>query len=231
MHAPKLYLVNPPEIDRTVGEYLAVTGVRQLAVSETQKYGHVTYFFNGNRSGKFNEKLEDYLEIRSDVVPFEQRPWMKSAEITDAVIAAVESGKYPFIRLNYPNGDMVGHTGEFQAVLVAMGALDIGLGRLLRAVKKAGGVLVFSADHGNADDMYEHGKNGEVKRDADGNPARKTSHSLNPVPCIVYDPECGGEYRTELRSGLGISSLAATCLELLGFEVPEGYDPSVLELK
>ncbi|MPM68568.1 2,3-bisphosphoglycerate-independent phosphoglycerate mutase [bioreactor metagenome] len=231
LHAPKLYLVNPPEIDRTIGEYLAVTGVRQLAVSETQKFGHVTYFFNGNRSGKFNEKLEDYVEIRSDVVPFEQRPWMKSAEITDAVIAAVESGKYPFIRLNYPNGDMVGHTGDFQAVLVAMGALDIGLGRLLRAVKKAGGVLVFSADHGNADDMYEHGKNGEVKRDADGNPARKTSHSLNPVPCIVYDPECGGEYRAELRAGLGISSLAATCLELLGFEAPEGYDPSVLELK
>jgi len=231
LHAPKLYLVNPPEIDRTIGEYLADAGVRQLAISETQKYGHVTYFFNGNRSGKFNDTLEDYVEIRSDVVPFEQRPWMKSAEITDAVVAAIESGKYPFIRLNYPNGDMVGHTGDFQAVLVAMGALDIGLGRLVEAVRKAGGVLVFSADHGNADDMFEHDKKGAVKLDADGQFARKTSHSLNPVPCIVYDPEGHGEYASELRGGLGISSLAATCLELLGYEAPEGYDPSVLVMK
>ena len=231
LHAPRLYLVNPPEIDRTLGEYLADAGVRQLAVSETQKYGHVTYFFNGNRSGKFNDELEDYVEIRSDVVPFEQRPWMKSAEITDAVVEAVASGKYPFIRLNYPNGDMVGHTGDFQAVLVAMGALDIGLGRLVEAVRQAGGVLVFSADHGNADDMFEHDKKGNLKLDAEGAPARKTSHSLNPVPCIVYDPEYQGEYAAELRGGLGISSLAATCLELLGYEAPEGYDPSVLVKK
>ena len=231
LHAPELYLVNPPEIDRTIGEYLADAGVRQLAVSETQKYGHVTYFFNGNRSGKFNDALEDYVEIRSDVVPFEQRPWMKSAEITDTAVKAVASGQYPFIRLNYPNGDMVGHTGDFHAVLVAMGALDIGLGRLVEAVRKAGGVLVFSADHGNADDMFEHDRKGSVKLDADGVPARKTSHSLNPVPCIVYDPEYQGEYRTELRGGLGISSLAATCLELLGYEAPEGYDPSVLVMK
>ncbi len=231
LHAPKLYLVTPPEIDRTMGEYLARTKVRQLAVSETQKFGHVTYFFNGNRSGKFDETLEDYVEIRSDVVPFEQRPWMKSAEITDRVVEAIQSGKYPFIRLNYPNGDMVGHTGDFQAVRVAMGALDIGLGRLVKAVKAAGGVLVFSADHGNADDMLEHDKKGAVKLDKTGTPARKTSHSLNPVPCIVYDPEYQGEYQLTLRNDLGISSLAATCLELLGYEAPEGYDPSVLAMK
>lgn len=231
LHAPKLYLVNPPEIDRTMDEYLCATGVNQFAVSETQKYGHVTYFFNGNRSDKFDDKLDNYMEIRSDVVPFEQRPWMKSAEITDAVIEAIESGKFRMIRLNFPNGDMVGHTGSMDAVLVAMGALDLCVARIAEAVRKAGGVLVISADHGNADDMYEHDKKGNLKLDKNGAPARKTSHSLNPVPCIVYDPESKGEYSDELKTGLGISSLAATCIELLGYEAPEGYDPSVLNFK
>ena len=231
LHAPKNYLVNPPEIDRTMDEYLCATKIHQLAVSETQKYGHVTYFFNGNRSGKFSEEYDDYLEIPSDVVPFEQRPWMKCAEITDAVVAAIAGGKYRMIRLNFPNGDMVGHTGSMEAVLVAMGALDLCLGRIRDAVKAAGGVLVISADHGNADDMLEHDKQGNVKRDKAGNPARKTSHSLNPVPCVIYDPESKGEYARELRSGLGISSLSATCIELLGYKAPEDYDPSVLEFK
>ena len=231
LHVPKHYLVSPPAIDRTMDEYLCVSGVKQLAVSETQKYGHVTYFFNGNRSGKFDEVLDEYVEIRSDIVPFEQRPWMKCAEITDTVINAIESGDYRMIRLNYPNGDMVGHTGSMDAVLVAMGALDLCLGRLKAAVEAAGGVLVISADHGNADDMYEHKKDGSLKLDAAGNPARKTSHSLNPVPCIVYDPEGKGEYAQELRAGLGISSLAATCIELLGFEAPADYDKSVLMMK
>ena len=228
LHAPKLYLVNPPEIDRTMDEYLCASKVHQLAISETQKYGHVTYFFNGNRSGKFDETYDDYMEIPSDVVPFEQRPWMKCAEITDKVLEAIESGKYQMIRLNFPNGDMVGHTGSMEAVRVSMEALDLQLGRLKEAIEKAGGVMVISADHGNADDMLEHDKKGNVKLDADGVPCRKTSHSLNPVPCIVYDPEFKGEYASELKEGLGISSLAATCLELLGFNAPADYDPSVL---
>ena len=231
LHAPALYLVNPPEIDRTMDEYLCASKVRQFAVSETQKYGHVTYFFNGNRSGKFDEELDTYMEIRSDVVPFEQRPWMKCAEITDAVVEAVGSGKYDMIRLNYPNGDMVGHTGSMDAVLVSMEALDLCLGRIKEAIDAAGGVLVISADHGNADDMYEHKKDGSLKKDAEGNIARKTSHSLNPVPCIVYDPEFKGEYETALREGLGISSLGATCIELLGYKAPAEYDKSVLVMK
>ena len=231
LHVPAHYLVNPPEIDRTMDEYLCASGISQLAVSETQKYGHVTYFFNGNRSGKFDEKLDEYMEIRSDVVPFEQRPWMKCAEITDVVVEAIASGKYNMIRLNFPNGDMVGHTGNLEAVIVSLEALDLCLGRIKEAVDAAGGVLVISADHGNADDMLEHGKDGKVKVDAEGQAARKTSHSLNPVPCIVYDPESKGEYASELRSGLGISSLAATCIELLGFKAPADYDPSVLVMK
>jgi 2,3-bisphosphoglycerate-independent phosphoglycerate mutase len=233
-HVPKRYLVSPPAIDRTMGEYLAATAVRTLAISETQKYGHVTYFFNGNRTGKFDDKLEDYAEIKSDVVPFEQRPWMKCAEITDRVLAAIPSGKYDFIRLNYPNGDMVGHTGVYQAVVCSMEGMDLQLGRLAKAVADAGGVMLITADHGNSDDMFEHNKKtGEVIYKEDGSPKAKTSHSLNPVPCIIYDPEYKGEYRTGtedcLREGLGISSIAATCIHLLGYLPPEDYDPSVLK--
>ncbi|MDR0497543.1 MAG: 2,3-bisphosphoglycerate-independent phosphoglycerate mutase [Treponema sp.] len=237
-HVPKRYLVSPPSIDKTMGEYLATTGVRTLAISETQKYGHVTYFFNGNRTGKFDEKLEDYQEIKSDVVPFEERPWMKCADIADRVIEAVGSDKYDFIRLNFPNGDMVGHTGIYQAVVCSMEAMDLQLGRITRAVEDAGGIMLITADHGNSDDMYEHDKKtGAVSLKEDGHPKPKTAHSLNPVPCIVYDPEYKGEYPREgapnnggLNEGLGISSVAATCIQLLGYIPPADYDKSVLKL-
>ncbi len=150
--------MTPPAIDRTMGEYLVHAGVRQLAISETQKFGHVTYFFNGNRSGKFDAELEDYVEIPSDRVPFEQRPWMKGAEITDYVVEAIRENKYRFIRLNYPNGDMVGHTGVYQATQIGVETVDLCLGRLHPGREGEGGILVVSADHGNADDMYEHEK-------------------------------------------------------------------------
>ncbi len=229
LKVPKQYLVEPPSIDRTLGEYLAETGVRQLAVSETQKFGHVTYFFNGNRTGKFSEELEEYVEIPSDIVPFEQRPWMKSAEITDTVISAIESGKFPFIRLNFPNGDMVGHTGVYQAAVCAVESVDICLGRIRKAVEKAGGVLIVTADHGNSEEMYElDKKTGAPLLKANGEPKAKTSHTLNPVPCIIYDPEGRGEYGKELRKGKGISSLAATVIHLLGYLPPDDYDESLL---
>lgn len=229
---PEKFLVHPPAIDRTIGEYLAATGLRQFAISETQKYGHVTYFFNGNRTEKFNEELEDYKEIPSDRVPFEQRPWMKAAEITDETIRAIESGKYRFIRLNYPNGDMVGHTGDLLAVEISVEAVDLGVGRLMEAIRKAKGILVVSADHGNADDMYERSeKTGKVAMDPDsGKPKLKTAHSLNPVPCYIYDPSGTRAIRIASHQGLGISSLAATCITLLGYEPPEGYDPSIVEI-
>jgi len=231
LHIPKQFLVPPPSIERTMAEYLVNSGVRQYSVSETQKFGHVTYFFNGNRSGKFSDELETYEEVKSDNVPFEQRPWMKAAEVTDKVIEAINSGEYEFIKFNYPNGDMVGHTGIYEAVLCAMSALDLSLARIKTAVEKAGGVMVVSADHGNSDDMYARDKSGNIKIKANGKPEAKTSHSLNPVPCIVYDPQYKGEYSKTLRSGLGISSLAGTCIELLGYQPPEDYDSSVLEWK
>lgn len=231
LHVPSQYLVSPPSIDRTMAEFLVKSGVKQFSISETQKYGHVTYFFNGNRSGKFDEKLETYVEIPSDNVPFEQRPWMKCAEITDKVIEVLKSGEDDLIKMNYPNGDMVGHTGIYQAVLCSMEGMDLQLGRLKNAVKEAGGILILTADHGNADDMFEHAKDGSVSRKEDGSPKGKTSHSLNPVPFIIYDPEYNGEYELELNRGLGISSIASTCMNLLGFEPPEDYDQSIINLK
>ncbi|HDQ14759.1 MAG TPA: 2,3-bisphosphoglycerate-independent phosphoglycerate mutase [Sediminispirochaeta sp.] len=232
LHVPRQFLVQPPSIERTMAEYLVASGLRQYSISETQKFGHVTYFFNGNRTGKFSEELETYVEVKSDNVPFEQRPWMKAAEITDQVIEAIESGEYRLIKFNYPNGDMVGHTGIYEAVLCAMEALDLSLGRVKKAVEKAGGVMIVSADHGNSDDMFARDKKtGEILRHPNGKPQAKTSHSLNQVPCIIYDPEYRGEYSQQLRRGLGISSLAATTIELLGYEPPEDYDPSVLEWK
>ncbi len=228
---PAKFLVEPPRITRTLGEYLADNGVHQLAISETQKFGHVTYFFNGNRAEKFNDALEDYVEVPSDRVPFEERPWMKAAEITDQVIEAMQSGKYRFIRVNFPNGDMVGHTGIFPAVKIAVETVDLCLGRLVAAAKKTGSILVISADHGNSDDMYEHAKDGSVKYDKEtGLPKARTAHSLNPVPAILCDPANAANIKLTDKPGLGISSLAATCLNLLGFQAPDDYTPSLVEI-
>ncbi len=228
LHVPKRYLVEPPAIDRTMGEFLANAGVRSLAVSETQKFGHVTYFFNGNRTGKFDDDLEEYIEITSDIVPFEERPWMKGADITDQVLAAIDAGDRSFIRLNYPNGDMVGHTGVFAATVIGVETVDLGLSRIIKAIRDAGGILIGSADHGNADEMFEFDKKTGGIKVENGKPKAKTSHTLSPVPCIIYDPEGKGEYRLTDREDLGISSLAATCLNLLGFEAPDDYDPAVV---
>ncbi len=229
---PKKYLVDPPGIDRTMGEYLVKSGVKQLAISETQKFGHVTYFFNGNRSGKFDASLEDYIEIPSDRVPFEERPWMKAAEITDKVIDAVNSNQYRFIRLNYANGDMVGHTGIVEAVEIAVETVDLCITRLVEAVREAKGILVITADHGNSDDMYEHDKKtGTIVIDADtGKPKIKTAHSLNPVPVYIYDPAGSGNIRLSGQKDPGISNLAATCLALLGFQPPADYTPSIVKV-
>lgn len=227
---PARFLVVPPAIDRTLGEYLAKNGVSQYAISETQKYGHVTYFWNGNRSGKFDEANETYVEIPSDVVPFEQRPWMKCAEITDTLIEAIRSGKYRYLRVNYANGDMVGHTGNFEAVITAMQGLDLQLGRLLPVILAAGGTVMITADHGNADEMYELDKKGNVKRDKAGQTKAKTSHTLNPVPFILIssNEQPGYKLRSDIAAP-GLSNVAATVLNLLGFEAPADYDPSLIE--
>ena len=228
-HIPSQYLVTPPAIDRTMAEYLVASGVRQFSISETQKFGHVTYFWNGNRTGYFDKSLEEYVEIPSDIVPFEQRPAMKCAEIADKVIDVIEEGRFELIKLNFPNGDMVGHTGIYQAVLASLETMDLQIGRIMNAVDKAGGILILTADHGNSDDMFEH-KNGKVVYKENGKPKAKTSHSLNPVPFLIFDPLFDGEYSKDLKEGLGISSVAATCMELLGFDAPSDYDKSIISL-
>ena len=232
LHIPSSFLVNPPEITNTMGEYLSDTGITQLAISETQKYGHVTYFWNGNKSGKFDEALETYIEIPSDVVPFEQRPWMKCAEITDKLIECLRSGKYQCLRVNFPNGDMVGHTGSLLATRCSMEALDLQLKRLLDVIDELHGVAVITADHGNADEMYELDKKGAPKADKNGKFKAKTSHTLNPVPCIIYDNFYSDRYTVKADSGeFGLSNVASTVVNLLGYDAPSMWDTSLIEIK
>ncbi len=234
LHIPSKYLVNPPEISNTMGEYLANTGVAQYAISETQKYGHVTYFWNGNKSGKFSEELETYVEIPSDVVPFEQRPWMKCAEITDELIKALREGKYTYYRVNFPNGDMVGHTGSLAATRCSMEALDLQLARILKVVDELGGVALITADHGNADEMYEMDKKTkQPKADKNGNFKAKTSHTLNPVPCIIYDnTDAKKSYSVKADNGtFGLSNVAATMVNLMGYKAPDMWNESIIDVE
>lgn len=218
---PKNYLVEPPAIDRTLGEYLCQAKVTSYAVSETQKFGHVTYFWNGNRTGYIDEDLEKYEEVESDRVAFDLKPWMKAGEITDKVIDAINSGAFKFIRLNYPNGDMVGHTGVVPAIRIAVECIDLCLGRLLEAVEKAGGIAVITADHGNADCMWT------IKK---GTKVPMVAHTLNPVPFIVKDYSQANSFRLTGVAMPGLANVAATLCTLLGFEPPGDYESSLLEL-
>ena len=227
---PKRFLVNPPAILDTTGEWFAQCGIAQFACSETQKFGHVTYFWNGNRSNKFDG--ETWLEVPSDIVPFEQRPWMKAAEITDAMIAALQSGKYKTLRCNFANGDMVGHTGSFRAATMAVEAVDLALARLLPVIDAMGGVALITADHGNADEMYElDKKTKQPAQNPDGSFKAKTAHTLNPVPLILYDNVTGGKLGLKQTEKAGLSNLAATTANLLGFEKHAKWDESLLEIR
>ena len=219
---PTNHLVAPPSIDRTLGEYLCATGLHSFAVSETQKYGHVTYFWNGNRSGYFDETLETYIEIPSDRVEPNTAPAMKLREITEATIALLQTGRYAMGRINFPNGDMVGHTGDLKATVDALQVLDDCLEQLVDAIDDVGGVLIFTADHGNADVMYtEH---------ADGEVIPKTSHTLSPVPFVIHDSAGDNPgYRLSDVADAGLANVAATVLDLLGYEPPAEYEPSLIE--
>ncbi|MCH7958776.1 MAG: 2,3-bisphosphoglycerate-independent phosphoglycerate mutase [Candidatus Hydrogenedentes bacterium] len=224
-NTPAHFLVAPPEVDGTLGQYLCAQGVSSFAISETQKYGHVTYFWNGNKSGYVDESLECYVEIPSDTVRVDKRPGMKAVEITDATIAAIASGQYKFIRLNYPNGDMVGHTGVPAAILLAVEAVDLGLGRLLAAIEKVGGVAMVLADHGNAELMFT---------EKDGKREPMVAHTLNPVPCIVKDYSGANAFQLVPPATpkiAGLSNVAATLLNLLGYEKPAAYDDSLIRLQ
>ncbi|MFC1644044.1 2,3-bisphosphoglycerate-independent phosphoglycerate mutase [Candidatus Omnitrophota bacterium] len=221
LHIPEHYLVNPPEIDRTVSEYLCTAGVRMFAISETQKFGHVTYFWNGNKSGYICKDLEEYIEIPSDRIQFDKAPAMKAPEITEKTKELLKSGKFRFGRLNFPNGDMVGHTAIPKAIISAMETVDTCIQQLLDTVKEVGGVAIVTADHGNSEEMFTVDKN--------GNRMPKTAHTLNPVPFVIYDPQYAGEYKMKEMQKRGLSNVAGTILNLLGFENVEDYDPSLIE--
>lgn len=214
---PDHFLVKPPNIQHTLSELLVKHNVRQYAISETQKYGHVTYFWNGNRSGKTSEALETFEEIPSDLVSFDERPWMKSAQITDKMIEAITSGKYDFIRCNYPNGDMVGHTGNFDATIIGVEAVDLELARIVKLMNTHDFTLVVTADHGNSDDMLEKGKSGKMQP--------KTAHSLNPVPFII----CDKDTNWTIKSGAyGLANVTPTLAKLMGLEPPAAWVESII---
>ncbi|MEN9479493.1 MAG: hypothetical protein RLZZ298_888 [Pseudomonadota bacterium] len=226
---PARFLVAPPAIKDTTGEWFAKSGIAQFACSETQKFGHVTYFWNGNRSGKFEG--ETWQEVASDVVPFEQRPWMKAAEIADAMIAALHSGQYKTLRCNFANGDMVGHTGNFRAATMSIEALDLELARILPVIDALGGVALITADHGNADEMFEiDKKTKQPALNADGSFKAKTAHTLNPVPLILYDNTTAGKLSLKQTETAGLSNIAATVANLLGLEKHPSWDESLLDV-
>ena len=215
LHVPEHVLVGSPVFKHTLTKHLASRGKKQYAVSETVKFGHITYYFNGNSyevpEGEVEEEVPSYLE------PFDTRPWMKSAEITDKLLAAIESQKYDFLRINYPGGDMVGHFADMEATITAMEAIDISLKRIVDAVNKLGGITVITADHGNAEELA----------DADGTP--KTSHTTNRVPCIFVDEtDNASKYRLS-KGDRGLANLASTIAMLLGEEPDEAWLPSIIE--
>ena len=216
LNIPTHYLVQPPVIQNTLTEVLCAHGIREYAVSETQKYGYVTYFWNGNRSGKVDEKLETYEEIPSDVIPFEQAPAMKSKEITDCMVKQMASKQFDFLRCNYPNGDMVGHTGVMEAVITAMECVDTGVQRILDAADQYGYTVCVTADHGNADQMTETKK---------GKTSIRTAHSLNPVPFIIYDPD----QKWTIKDGkYGLANVAPTIVKMMGFQAPDCWEESMI---
>ena len=214
---PQRFLVNPPEITNTMTEVFVAAGKKEYAISETQKYGHVTYFWNGNKSEKFSEELETYVEIPSDNVSFDERPWMKSAEITDKLIEAIKSKKYDFLRCNYPNGDMVGHTGSMNATIIGVESVDLALARLMKVCDEYGVTLCVTADHGNADEMLEKNKKGEIQV--------RTAHSLNPVPFIIYDKDV----KYTIKDGnYGLANVAPTIVKMFGLTAPECWEESMI---
>lgn len=231
LHIPANTLVSPPTITGTVSEHLSAAGLRTMACSETQKFGHVTYFFNGNRSDI--PAGEDRHEVLSDVLPFDQAPEMKAAPIVDHTIAMMARGGFHAGRINLANGDMVGHTGVLDASIRAVEILDAQLARLVEAAHRTDTVLLITADHGNVEEMVRRDKKtGALKRDASGAFIPSTSHSLNPVPFVLVDPtgkwslsETGG---TDQPVG-SIARLGATVLALCGLDVPDTYLPSLVQ--
>ncbi len=217
-HVPHLILVPPVEIKNPLNVFLGENKISQLAISETVKFGHITYYFNGNSYEK--QKGEEHIKIKSDTLPFDTRPWMKSAEITD--ICLENLNKFKFVRINFPGGDMVGHFAELEPTITAMEAIDISLARIAKKVDELGGVLLITGDHGNAEELL----------DKSGNP--KTSHTTNKVPFVFYDNTKNRDKYSpnSLLASPGLSNIAATVATLLGLsDLPPEWNASLINPK
>lgn len=214
-HVPQYRLIEPVEIHDSLHEFLGEKGISQLAVAETAKFGHITYYFNGNSYEKYDN--EKQIEIESDTRPYNERPWMKSAETTDALLDEIEN--YKFIRINYAGGDMVGHIGEMESTIAAIEAIDIQLARIAKKVDELGGMMIITADHGNAEELLD--ENGEPK----------TAHTTNLVPCIFYDnTENAAKYELNRLSDAGLTNIAPTVANLLGFtDLPASWRESLIK--
>ncbi|XP_031395551.1 2,3-bisphosphoglycerate-independent phosphoglycerate mutase isoform X2 [Punica granatum] len=229
---PSHFLVSPPEIQRTSGEYLVHNSIRTFACSETVKFGHVTFFWNGNRSGYFNPELEEYVEIPSDIgIPFNVQPKMKALEIAEKARDAILSRKYDQVRVNIPNGDMVGHTGDVKATIIGCKAADEAVKTILDTVEQVGGIYVVTADHGNAEDMAKRNKSGQPLVGKDGNVQILTSHTLRPVPIAIGGPGLlpSVRFRKDIQEA-GLANVAATVMNFHGFEAPSDYEPTLIEV-
>jgi 2,3-bisphosphoglycerate-independent phosphoglycerate mutase len=234
LNIPEHFLVSPPAISDTLSEHLAKQGIRQFACSETQKFGHVTYFWNGNRSGYFDKSTEEYLEIKSDSnITFDRKPWMKAYEITEETIKRMQQNSFDFARINFANGDMVGHTGNYEAAVVAVETVDLMLGRLIEAAKQTNTILLVTADHGNADEMFDakskdfpDWKNLPLAK----RPTPKTAHTINPVPFAVYDPsrQTPWPLNDVVKNG-NLGHIANTALTLMGLPTRDVYLPSLVK--
>ena len=226
---PRLQLMGPTKVDNPLGRRLLSLGIRQFRLAETQKYAHVTFFFNGGYREPLDAAMEDYILIPSEKgVSFADKPEMRAPEVAARGVELIESGRYGFGLINFANADMVGHCGNMQAAITAVEAVDKAVGRIIEALEKAGGRAIIAADHGNAEEMQVLG--------ADGTVEAATKHSINPVPCILFDPDYDGSYHLrqpqqgdDVRSTPGLSHLAATLLELMGQQVPAGLAPSLIE--
>ncbi|WP_238701094.1 2,3-bisphosphoglycerate-independent phosphoglycerate mutase [Mariprofundus erugo] len=226
---PDLQLMGPTKVAEPFGKRVLEMGIRQFRLTETQKYPHVTFFFNGGYRQPLDPAMEDYILIQSDRgVSFADAPQMKSAEIADKAVELIESGRYGFGLINFANADMVGHCGKIEPAIAAIEAVDEAVGRIIDALQKCGGRALITADHGNAEEMQVFDKAGHAEA--------STKHSINPVPCILFDPTFDGSYSlrqprdgdtTAIRPGL--SHLAATLYAMMGQLPPADFNPSLIE--
>jgi len=225
---PNIQLMGPTKVDAPFGKRILEMGIKQFRLTETQKFPHVTFFFNGGYRKPLDDTMEDYILIPSDRgISFADAPQMKAPDIAEKAVALIESGKYGFGLMNFANADMVGHCGAIAPAIAAIEAVDAAVGRIVEALERVGGCALITADHGNAEEM-------QVFKGEESEPC--TKHSVNPVPCILFDPSFDGSYQLrqadvddDILLVPGLSHLAATLFELMGYEPPEDLNASLIQ--